>query len=114
MTRTPRTRFAQALAAVLAALALGCASAVVSNDGESLSGDLQPNARARDEKLEDRLRRALLTGEGLGELRLGVHVYMERGFVIGRVNYEDVAQQVHAVSERVRGLLMFSFGCGII
>jgi osmotically-inducible protein OsmY len=71
---------------------------------KAAESELSPVAQARDHRLKMELRSALVSEEGLTGLTLSPDVFMERGYVIGRVQTSDQADAVRRIAHGVPGL----------
>jgi hyperosmotically inducible periplasmic protein len=71
---------------------------------KAAESELTPAAQARDHRLKMELRKALVGEVGLTGLTLSPDVFMEHGYVIGRVQTSDQADAVRRVAHGVPGL----------
>jgi hyperosmotically inducible periplasmic protein len=71
---------------------------------KAAESELSPPAQARDHRLKMELRTALVNEQGLTGLMLTPDVFMERGYVIGRVETSDQADAVRRIAHSVPGL----------
>src|SRR5689334_9460855 len=71
---------------------------------KAAESELSPAALARDHHLKAELRTALVSEEGLSGVMLSPDVFMERGYVIGRVQTSDQAEAVRRIAHGVTGL----------
>jgi hyperosmotically inducible periplasmic protein len=71
---------------------------------KAAESELSPVAQARDHRLKMELRTALVSDQGLTGLTLSPEVFMERGYVIGRVQTLDQADAVRRIAHGVPGL----------
>ena len=71
---------------------------------KAAESELSAPAQARDHRLKMELRSTLIGEEGLAGLTLTPEVFMERGYVIGRVETSDQADAVRRIARGVPGL----------
>ena len=71
---------------------------------KAAQSELTPTALAHDHRLKAELRTALVSEQGFAGLTLSPEVFMERGYVTGRVDTSDQAEAVRRVARGVQGL----------
>lgn len=65
---------------------------------------LSARAQAQDQMLQLDLRRAIMTDDALAALAISPHVYMVRGFLVGRVDTQAQADALVTAAQGVTGL----------
>ncbi|MCK6553965.1 BON domain-containing protein [Candidatus Binatia bacterium] len=65
---------------------------------------LSARAQAEDQIMQLDLRRAIMTDDALAALGISPHVYMARGFIVGRVDNRAQADALVAAAQGVTGL----------
>src|SRR5262245_17478179 len=78
----------------------GCATPYVLA-AKAATSHLSPRAYAKDQRLKDEMREAILVDQALSGLSITPYVYMQRGFLVGFV--KD-AEQAVAVTRAAQGL----------
>jgi hyperosmotically inducible periplasmic protein len=71
---------------------------------KAAESELSASAQARDHRLKMELRTTLISEKGLAGLTLTPDVFMERGYVTGRVETPDQADAVRHIAHSVAGL----------
>ena len=71
---------------------------------KAAESELSAPAQARDHRLKMELRTTLIGEKGLAGLTLTPDVFMERGYVTGRVETSDQADAVRRIAQSVAGL----------
>lgn len=97
-------RFPRLLLVVVLPLAAGSCAYGYKKAAEAAMSPLSAPAEARDVRLKEQLRAALVEDDGFPTLRLTADVFMERAFVVGFVDRAEQAQDVIDAGKRVRGL----------
>jgi hyperosmotically inducible periplasmic protein len=82
----------------------GCGGAKYSAVVKAARSELSPKAQAQDDLHKLHLREALAGGQGFSGLTLSVYVFMERGYVVGRVDSAEQAEAVLRTARHVAGL----------
>jgi len=91
------------LTAALLLLMNGCHTPYVLA-AKAATSHLSPRAYAKDQRLKDQMREAILVDQALSGLSITPYVYMQRGFLVGFVKDAEQAIAVTRVARSVSGL----------
>lgn len=97
-------RVALALLLCLAPALQSCGVAPYVKAAEAAIDLRSARAQVEDQRLQVRLREAILENQSFGGLSISPHVYMERGFLVGFVESTGQADQVLEAGRGVEGL----------
>lgn len=82
----------------------GCGGAPWGLIVRSAQSELSEAAQVHDRLLQGELRRALIAGEPSATLSVSPYVFMEKGFVVGRVSSIEEQQKITDIAQGVEGL----------